>query len=322
MKISAFALLIAVFVSSAVTSAQGYAIRLTYNTNLRAANSLTSGIVATAPAGSILQVLGQQGRWLQIDRNGNQVWMAGWVSYSRVESTQPAVSPPQTPIDNCCFVDRQCHSDQDWTDGYWAFQNGQCRAPAQTQVPASSQPVAVDSSRVDNCCFLDWRCQSDDDWRRGFQAYQNNQCKHPGVKIEGSETFVVLVETGLDLLKEKAPHWYDYVISGLDQIKEDHTTRIPWAWSRSRTTTYPAHLVELSERRIHYMAGLLAHEACHIHLYEAGLFQDVQWIEERECSKVELEAYLAVDPTDRFGLAEHERYIIANIENPEIWWWD
>ena len=21
-------------------------------------------------------------------------------------------------IDNCCFVDRQCHSDQEWVDGY------------------------------------------------------------------------------------------------------------------------------------------------------------------------------------------------------------
>ena len=183
MKIRAF-VLIAVFVYGAVTSAQGYAIRVTYNTNLRVANSLTSGIVETAPAGSILQVLGQQGRWLQIDRNGNQVWMAGWVSYSRVQSVQPAVSPPQTVsnIDNCCFVDRQCQSDQDWTDGYWAFQNGQCAAPAQTQpqpVASVTEPRiigAAPTTQINNCCNLDRECHTEEDWAAGWLAFQDGEC--------------------------------------------------------------------------------------------------------------------------------------------------
>lgn len=166
-------------------SAQSYAIRVTYNTNLRDANSLTSSIVATAPAGSILQVRGRQGRWLQIDRNGNQVWMAGWVSYSRVESVQPTASTSQTQIDNCCFVDRQCQSDQDWTDGYWAFQNGQCAAPAQTRTRVSTQPVTTIApattipAGIDNCCFAGWQCHSDEQWRSGYEAYQNNQCASP-----------------------------------------------------------------------------------------------------------------------------------------------
>ena len=188
MKAKSFLTIIVLLMVSWTASAQGYAIRLTYNTNLRASNSLTSGIVATAPAGSILQVLGQQGRWLQIDRNGNQVWMAGWVGHSRVQSVQPAVSPPQTVsnIDNCCFVDRQCNTDQDWTDGYWAFQNGQCAAPAQTQPQTQATAAAAAAppthqllerpEDIDNCCHLDRECHTEEEWRAGWVAFKELEC--------------------------------------------------------------------------------------------------------------------------------------------------
>ena len=76
-------------------------------------------------------------------------------------------------IDNCCFVDRQCSSDQQWIDGYWAFQNNQCPAPAQ------SQPTGGAPAQVDNCCFVDRLCNSDQEWTDGYWAYQNNQCGAP-----------------------------------------------------------------------------------------------------------------------------------------------
>ena len=69
-------------------------------------------------------------------------------------------------VDNCCHVDRQCHSEKDWTNGYFAFQNGQCAAPAQTGA----------SGQIDNCCFAGWQCDSEKDWIDGFWAYQNGQC--------------------------------------------------------------------------------------------------------------------------------------------------
>ncbi len=75
-------------------------------------------------------------------------------------------------VDNCCFVDLQCNSDQEWLDGYWAYQNNQCAAPAQSQ-PA---PAASSSTPVDNCCGIDRQCQTDQDWINGYWAYQNNQC--------------------------------------------------------------------------------------------------------------------------------------------------
>ena len=186
MKIKSLLTIIVLLMISWAASAQGYTIRLTYNTNLRVANSLTSGIVETAPAGSILQVFGQQDRWLQIDRAGSQVWMAGWVSFSRVEGSAPTGAPSQTPIDNCCFVDRQCNTDREWTDGYWAFQNGQCEAPAQSQplvqpqtqarIWTPTRPLIEIPGNINNCCSLDRECHSDKEWRAGWVAFKELEC--------------------------------------------------------------------------------------------------------------------------------------------------
>ena len=133
-------MLMALLLMAIVTSAQSYAIRVTVNTNLRATASLQANIVESVPA-----------------------------------DTQPQTV---TNIDNCCFVDRQCATDREWTDGYWAFQNNQCGAPVQTQTQTrtSTQPASVDPSQADSCCFLGWQCTTDEQWRSGFQAYQNNQC--------------------------------------------------------------------------------------------------------------------------------------------------
>ncbi len=82
-------------------------------------------------------------------------------------------------IDNCCFVDRQCSSDQDWSDGYWAFQNGQCAAPAQSQPQTSAAPASNAPAQIDNCCYVDRQCQSDQEWSDGYWAFQNGQCHAP-----------------------------------------------------------------------------------------------------------------------------------------------
>ncbi len=84
--------------------------------------------------------------------------------------------PAAAQVDNCCQVDRQCHSDQDWTNGYWAFQNGQCAAPAQTQTQSPAQPASNIPAAVDNCCFVDRQCHTEADWTNGYYAYQNGQC--------------------------------------------------------------------------------------------------------------------------------------------------
>ena len=73
-------------------------------------------------------------------------------------------------VDNCCFVDRQCSTDRQWTEGFYAFQHNQCAPPAQ------SQPAGSHSSEIDNCCFVDRQCDSDQDWTDGYWAFQWGQC--------------------------------------------------------------------------------------------------------------------------------------------------
>ena len=176
MKTKLLAAMISILAFCNVASAQTYSIRVEFNTNLRAGHSLESHVVESAPAGSILQVIDSFNRWLKINRSGREVWMASWVGHTRVESSELTVSQPANNIDNCCFVDRQCNSDQQWTDGYWAFQNGQCTAPAQSQTQTSTQPVGNVPAQVDNCCFVDRQCATDSEWTDGYYAYQNNQC--------------------------------------------------------------------------------------------------------------------------------------------------
>ncbi len=134
-------------------------------------------------------------------------------------------------IDNCCFVDRQCSSDQDWTNGYWAFQNGQCHVPAQPQPQTSAAPVGNVPAQIDNCCGIDRQCSSDQEWTNGYWAFQNGQCAAPAQpqpqtstapvpRIEGSSRLVNHITAALKFLKSVAPDWYNYVITGMDSIVE------------------------------------------------------------------------------------------------------
>ena len=72
-------------------------------------------------------------------------------------------------IDNCCFVDRQCTTDNEWVSGYWAFQNNECTVASQPQQPAAA-------GEIDNCCFIDWLCHADEEWVSGYYAFQHNYC--------------------------------------------------------------------------------------------------------------------------------------------------
>ena len=75
--------MIIVFMLYSVASAQeDYYIRTNARINLRATYSLEGEKVETVEAGTILHVVGRFNRWLKIDRNGNEVWMADWVDYT------------------------------------------------------------------------------------------------------------------------------------------------------------------------------------------------------------------------------------------------
>ncbi len=257
-----------------------------------------------------------------------------------------ALAGSASGIDNCCFVDRQCHSDQEWVDGYWAFQNNQCPAPA------SSQPTGDAPAQVDNCCFVDRQCNTELQWIAGYHAYQNNQCAAPGqapagssfqpaggvilrtatgivygsasgrgilpstgpsilptrpgqiisrsncceenwqcnsdqdwaegyhafqnscalpglISIVGDPDFVTYYEQRLDLLKNRLPHRYNYVLSGLDKIEQQRNN--PWSSVDVGRRTFFVHWngpsVDGWDTRA---SAVLVHEACHVHRFDAG----------------------------------------------------
>ncbi len=320
MNTKLFVATLVIFLLYSVASAQSYPIRITFNTNLRAAASLQARIVELALAGTTLNVVDSSGRWLRINHNGSEVYMADWVDYTRVEESAPTQQQTASNIDNCCFVDRQCHTDQEWRDGYWAFQNGQCPAPAVTRTQTSTQPTASDTPQIDNCCYLDWNCKSDDDWLMGFHAFRSQQCKHRGLAIEGSEAFVAKIERALDILKRRAPDWYDYSIRGLDKIKEVPESVHTGVHVFGRIFNIsPIHTVDRpGERAAIWLAGIIVHEACHVYQFEAGLpYAHLEG--ERACLEIQLEALSLIYPNtqDPFGL----RVVLENIEDPEYQWW-
>ncbi|MDE2950843.1 MAG: SH3 domain-containing protein [Chloroflexota bacterium] len=350
MKLRLIAMIFALLFCN-LAAAQSYTIRVTHNTNLRASSSMDAAVLTSAPAGATLQVVGRYNRWLRVQRDGNEYWMAGWVRHERVEAAQvQAPAQPASNIDNCCFVDRQCNTDQDWNDGYWAFQNGQCAAPAQTrpqtQPQASTQPVAASPPvGVDNCCFVDRHCQSDQDWDDGYWAFQNGLCAAPGqvqgnvdqnvdqieymrnaLRIEGSERFLNEVNSALDLLKARAPHWYAYTVAGYDWILEvpdlvwiSHPPDVS-VWLFPPDFGYYGNTIGF--------AGVLVHEACHLYQRQAylqlgappELLAMVEGLEaERECFAKEIEAVEDIAP-NYYGLPSM-RNTLANIDKEEYQWW-
>ena len=377
MKARAFAVL-ALLLVCGMSAAQNYQIQVGRNTNLRAGHGLDSRIVETARAGSVLHVTGSVGDWLRIIRQGKQVWMANWVRHSRVQDGASAAAEPQAQVDNCCFVDRECVTDQDWTDGFYAYQHHQCAAtagsltgsaaPAQPQTPTqtgASAAAASKAGQIDNCCFAGWDCQTDDEWRAGYMAYQNSECPvgsaassrpvppdidnccwvnrncvtdedwargHAAylhfqcradvpVSIQGSDSFVALMNWAFNLLRERAPRLYAYGISGLKVIRMVPPGSAEGIYIESKTYVSawsPAQIPD--EWNAVREAGDIVHEACHAHRWDAGQ-RERGWRGELPCLHVQLEALMAVDPGNRTGLADWIRVLIANIRDANYHWW-
>lgn len=305
----------------ATTSAQAYSVRVTFNTNLRASYSLSARVLDTAPAGVALNVAGSHENWLRVDWMGRQMWLAGWVPMTRLDAPQSSAN-----IDNCCYVDRQCASDHDWTAGYWAYQNNQCGAPATTEALTPAQPETSVPENVDNCCFVDRQCRTDHEWTQGFWDFQNHQCGAPGsharaVQVEGSAGFIHMVDRAFQLLQEWAPEWYTYVVSALSKVRQDPGSPSSGIYIDSRTYgvgTNIQTIAEVSSYNVVDMVGGLAHEACHVHQWWDGT-ATAGWRNEIGCLHAQLAATEAVDPLDR--QSPWLRDLIANIENPEYWWW-
>ena len=80
--------------------------------------------------------------------------------------------PTSAQNDNCCGIDRQCSTNDDWVRGYYAFRNSQCAAPDF----AMARSAKNEPSQSNNCCFNGWQCDSDDDWTSGYWAFRRDLC--------------------------------------------------------------------------------------------------------------------------------------------------
>ena len=126
----------------------------------------------------------------------NYEWVNGYYAFqynhcvapagSQQQSTAP-LSQPQSETreenDNCCFIGWQCDTDEEWTSGYYAFQNNQCNSQphGQAQQQRQSQPRQDQQSPSENnnCCFSGWQCNTDEEWNSGYFAFQHDQCDSP-----------------------------------------------------------------------------------------------------------------------------------------------
>ena len=152
MKRKLFVMLVMMLFTSLIDAQPAdYHIRVDNPVNLRVSYSLNSAVYESVPAGTTLHVVyeGTQGNWLQIERNGTKVWMARWLSYSRVadpsaqtvalSSSAPAAPAASAPVnvDNCCFVNMQCATDEEWRAGWHAYRANQCGTEPQGTGQAS-----------------------------------------------------------------------------------------------------------------------------------------------------------------------------------------
>ena len=164
-----------------------------------------------------------------VDRacNTDQEWTDGYWAFQNGQCSAPAQSQSVTSAqpagnetgstDNCCFAGWQCNSDQEWVNGFYAFQSDQCHASPESWAPAA---------HVDSCCQLGWSCTIEADWiigrwviEDGFQCGVPVQSSVQGLIIEGTETFIGQLTAALDLLRNRAPHWYAYVVRGAQKIR-------------------------------------------------------------------------------------------------------
>ena len=217
--------------------------------------------------------------------------------------------------ENCCVLEWRCPDQRARTSGYWAYRFGRCHR-AETY-------LTTDFS-VYNCCFLGESCPRDRHWREGYASFRNSQCELRSVQIIASAEFKLRMYQAFAMLKDRAPVWYAYAISGLDRISEVSEIVPSGAFVHARRFNGVASELIVDapgEAPIVWVAGVLVHEACHVHLHEAGVFTawGNQPEEEKACTEVQLIASDIIDPTNYYN--DYLQTLIDNIHDPAYQWW-
>lgn len=293
---------------------------ITGNMNIRAQATTTSPVVATAGAGDSFAIL-------QSERGGNWCWLQvsqGWIAKTtRVGSSPQTVSSPQPQpqpqanIDNCCYVNRQCNTDDEWASGYWAFQNNEC--PVTVQPAPQTQNASA--SNIDNCCFINRQCHTQADWNSGYHAFQNNQCSASPQNtagnlpvIEGDESFRAQIIRAFEFLEGASSRWFNYVVSKMhkivgvnfDQEDIDHFGSGEIAGSvnnQSRVVKVSIEHAQRTRKDLPLLVSTLVHEACHLHQFDSGKYSYWDWLlpieVEQECYQMEVAFLSEIAPGHR-----------------------
>ncbi len=323
MRLTTFCAILVFHLFGGLSSGQSYHVRVDSDTNLRDANSLDGSIVETIPAGTVLPVINWAADWLKVVRGRERLWMADWVNYTLLEFSEDAQANTAKPdmterllsTASCCAVEWMCEDERTRVSASWAYRFGRCHVETAYLKP---------EYRVYNCCFLSRPCFGDEAWREGYTSFQNLQCEVRSVEITGSDEFTEQLHRAFAMLKHRAPVWYAYAISGLDSVTEVAEALPAGVHVRSRQFHEKASALQFDapgEAPTIWMASVLAHEACHVHLFEAKVFltTSTSAAEEKLCTEVQLTVADIIDPTDYFN--DYLQTLIDNIHNPEYQWW-
>lgn len=190
----------------------------------------------------------------------------------------------------------------------------------------SSQPITSPIPEgVNNCCFLNRECNTQEEWEYGWELFAYDLCHVPDIagriQINGSSAFVAAVRAGLRLQLSRSPKWYRYTQQGLRGALE--TPGSDRSWVRSREAIWRFWLDKYSRNHSgvaldSVIAGVLVHEACHVHRYRAGL-QSGGYVGEKDCLTKEIQALEAFDAPHH--VIKANRWTLKNIDVPEFQWW-
>jgi len=135
-----------------------------------------------------------------VDRqcNTDQEWTDGWHAFQNGQCAAPAQAQPQFQpqtqtaarpevadmemIDNCCYLDRECHSEEEWNAGWMAFKALECWDEYR-EWWTSPDPRYMPASGSNNCCTAPgWVCLTDKHFDAGYRAYLSENHCAPRVK--------------------------------------------------------------------------------------------------------------------------------------------
>lgn len=138
---------------------------------------------------------------------------------------------------------------------------------------------------------------------------------------EGLPRVIARVQAALDLLRTRAPLWYDYAATGYDRIIGVQEGQIiSHSGDQLLALFYPESIY--LERPLIHSVSTVIHYACHGHQERVGLAGpeiEVNLRIERQCLRKEIEAMEVYAPDD--PRLDWMRHLLENLDDIEYQWW-